>query len=108
MQGLKQRLAPMSRQPPDDELEAWILHEDIDETGENFLAVFSTVELRSNAALGNGEMFFHLDGCFNVMKEGFDCLVLATGDMSHAVLPLANCIGTLERKAVFGVRETEG
>ena len=48
---------------------------EIDETGETFLVVFSTVELLRNAAWSSGEIFFHLDGCFNVMKE---CLVPAT------------------------------
>ena len=54
------------------------------------------------ATRGNGRIFFHLDGRFNVMKEGFECLLWATGNMSHSVLPLANCIGTSEREAVVG------
>ena len=43
-----------------------------------------------------------MDGCFQVTKEGFECLVLATGDMSHALLPLALGIGTAERIKVVG------
>ena len=102
VQGLTQFLEDMPRKLPDDPDEVFVLHEAIEETGDNFLVVFSTVNLLRNAAQGNGEVFFHLDGTFQVTKEGFECLVLATGDMSHVVLPLALGVGTAERKKVVG------
>ena len=102
VEGLKERLERLSRDPPDDPCRMFVLFEDIDDEGENFLVVFSTVELLKNARRGHGEDFFHLDGTFQVTKEGFECLVLGTGDMSHALLPLALCIGTAERIKVVG------